>query len=243
MKFGYIPSARPTEFKLASYLPDLPTPPDIFGNYNIVLNWNVLGNDKYGCCVFSGAAHEHMMWTLEGDAVDSTFSTDNVLDAYSAVTGFDVNNLYTDRGTDMEAAANWRRHVGIQDTAGIQHRIEAYVSTRARDVATAAWLFGAVGVGVMVPPSWMDSFYKGEPWDVANDRPDGGHYVPIVGRVANGNLVCVTWGKTQEITQAALDKYLMEAIVYLTPERLIAGATPEGFNIEKLREDLSKLKK
>jgi hypothetical protein len=28
--------------------------------------WNMFANDQYGDCVEAGAAHEHMLWTLEG---------------------------------------------------------------------------------------------------------------------------------------------------------------------------------
>ena len=39
-----------------------PVPPTNFGHYELISKYGVLGNDKYGDCVWVGAAHENMMW-------------------------------------------------------------------------------------------------------------------------------------------------------------------------------------
>ena len=96
-------------------------------------------------------------------------------------------------------------------------------------------------VGLNFPGAWMDAFNAGKPWDVTTSEVEGGHYVPVIGRAPNGNYVAVTWGRTQEITPAALDRYLMEALVYLTPERMTEGKSPEGFDLATLKHDLAQL--
>jgi len=47
-------------FRFARYFDRsaLPTPPKIFGRYAAVHQWEVLGNDACGDCVWAGAAHE-----------------------------------------------------------------------------------------------------------------------------------------------------------------------------------------
>jgi hypothetical protein len=247
--------ARPgaVKFSLGDYIPlsALPSAPEVFGHTDLVPVLGMLGNDKWGCCVFSGAAHEHMGWNAAaGKRV--AFTEEGVLGDYSAVTGFDPNDPNTDQGTDMEVAAKYRRKVGVVDATGRRHPVGAYVALPGVDargandasflstLANAVYVFEAVGVGIEFPASAMDQFDAGEPWDVVSgSQIAGGHYIPIVGRVANGNFLAVTWGRVQEVTPGFLQKYVDEAIVYLTTEFLSgAGRTLEGFDLAALNADL-----
>jgi len=237
------------QMKLGRYLTSsLPKPPDPrnFGHANAIgtNGWGMLGNDQYGDCVWAGAAHEHMlMAALSHSAV--TFTDKGVLAAYSAVTGFDPRDPSTDQGTDMQQAASYRRKTGIKDSKGHVHKVSAYleVSKHSLDqVADAAFLFGAVGIGILFPDSAMDQFNRGQPWDVVkhDKAPEGGHYIPCVG-FEGGNLVCVSWGRKQLMTPAFLAKYCDEAVAYVNPEYLVAGKTPEGFDATQLTADLAQL--
>src|SRR5215468_8854266 len=123
-KLGKKP-ARPgaVKFKLANYLVKLklPTPPQVFGHEGLIgANWGMLGNDQYGDCVWAGAAHETMLWNKEAARAVS-FSDKSVLSDYSAATGFDPNDPSTDQGTDMQAAASYRKKTGIRDAKGKRH--------------------------------------------------------------------------------------------------------------------------
>ena len=55
----------------------------------------------------------------------------------------------------------------------------------------AAYLFGAVGIGIRFPAFAMDQFNAGQPWDVqtTNAKIDGGHYIPLVANHANLEIV------------------------------------------------------
>ncbi len=245
-KLGKTP-ARPgaVKMKLSTYLakPQLPVPPANFGHYDIIPNYGMLGNDNYGDCVWAGAGHETMMWCEEvGSPV--SFTDKGVLSDYSKVTGFKPNDPSTDNGTDMQLAASYRRKTGVVDAAGKRHKVVAYLALVKGNLdqqMSAAYLFGAVGIGIKFPKSAMDQFNAGKPWDVvAGAKLDGGHYIPLVGR-ANGNLLVITWGKIQEMTPAFFKKYNDESIVYLTKEDLKANVTPEGFNISQLQTDLAAL--
>jgi hypothetical protein len=245
-KLGKTP-ARPgaVKMKLSAYLSkaQLPVPPADFGHYEIISKYGMLGNDKYGDCVWAGAAHETMMWRKEADS-SVAFSDKGVLGDYSKVTGFNPNDPNSDQGTDMQVAASYRRKTGVVDAKGKRHKVVAYLGIGTGNIdqhASAAYLFGAVGVGIKFPQSAMDQFNAGEPWDVDGNSPiEGGHYIPLVGR-RNGNLVVVTWGRIQEMTPAFFEKYNDESVVYLTKEDLKAGVTPEGFNVQQLTEDLASL--
>jgi hypothetical protein len=248
LKLGKKP-ARPDAVKLkfATYFDKrkLPTPPEIFGRYTRLGHaWDMLGNDAYGDCVFAGAAHETMLWTHSGSHTVN-FTEQDVLWAYSAVTGFDVTKPETDQGTDVQEAAAYRQKTGIRDSEGNLHKINAYVAMRPGnlgDLKIAAYLFGAVGVGIMFPDSAMDQFDKHQVWTpVTKDRPTDGHYVPVVGVNSQRNPVCVTWGRLQALTPDFYETYCDEIVAYLSFDWLKANVSPDAFDLAGLEKDLAAL--
>lgn len=243
LKLGKAP-ARPgaVKFKLADYMAKLPKVPLSFGHEKLVPEWGMLGNDSYGDCVFAGAAHETMLWLSEGGKPYS-FGPECVLKDYSAVTGFDTAKPDTDQGTDMELAAKYRRQTGIQDLAGNRHQVGAYLALTPGDLKqalAAAYIFGAVGIGIEFPSTAMDQFNAGHKWSVVKgSRVEGGHYVPLIAH--RGDLFVVTWGKVQKMTEGFFKKYCDEAIVYLSTECMKNGKTMEGFDLPALQADIAAL--
>jgi hypothetical protein len=67
----------------------------------------------------------------------------------------------------------------------------------------------------------------------------GGHYVPLV--ADRGNLVCVTWGRLQQMTLQFYKGYCDEAWAILSLEMLKGGLSLEGFAMTQLQIDLSAL--
>lgn len=244
-KLGKKP-ARPGAMKLkfADFVkkPKLPTPPKSFGHDAIVKDWGMLGNDQYGCCVFAGAAHETILWRKEAD-VDCLFTAEDVLKDYAAVTGFNPKEPWTDQGTDMTKAAEYRRGTGIIDSKGQRHTVGAFLALEPGDIKQhlqALWMFGAVGIGIEVPSNAMDQFDAGKPWDITpHTSIEGGHYIPLV--AYRDMLHCVTWAKVQAMTDRFFKRYNDESVVYLSEEMLIKGKSPEGFDLPQLRDALSAL--
>lgn len=204
----------------------------------------MFANDQYGCCVWAGAAHETMLLAREaGNTV--IFTDDDVLGDYSAETGFKKDDPATDNGTDVQAAAAYRQKVGILDSAGNRHKIAGYVGIQPGNVTNifyASYLFGAVGIGLNLPTSALLQAQNRQPWDVVDGSPnDGGHYVPLIGRRADGMLVTVSWGMIQLMTQRFFETYCDEAIAYLSTEDLVNQKSPEGFAYDDLQGDLKSL--
>jgi hypothetical protein len=136
LRLGKKPAApRPTDFKFAEFAGaiKLPTVPSRFGHGTAYANWEMLGNDRYGDCVWAGAAHEHMLFNKVVSGHDVPFDDDAVLADYAAATGFDRNDPSTDNGTDVHQALDYRRKIGIADTNGTRHKIGAYVSLDPKD--------------------------------------------------------------------------------------------------------------
>ena len=244
-KLGKAP-ARPGAVKLtlSSYLSTaLPAAPRAFGHYDLFPEdgWGMLGNDQYGDCVLAGGDHEHMLWNKVAGK-DVAFDEATALQDYSRITGFSPHDPSTDQGTDMEAAAAYRRKVGLIDASGRRHPIQAYaaVGLTSSKLAQAAHLFGAVGVGIQFPASAMDQFNEGKVWTATDSAIEGGHYVPLVGR-KGGKYAFLTWGHLQWATSGFVKKYVDEALVYFTPEMLTAGKSPEGFDTATLLADLKQV--
>lgn len=221
----------------------LPATPVTYGHQGLISTWGMFGNDRYGDCVWAGAAHEHMLWNKEANK-DVSFTDNSVLSAYSTVTGFNPNDPSTDQGTDMELAAKFRRQTGILDSNNVRHKISAYLNLPVGNetkIKQATYLFSGVGLGFQFPDVAMDQFNQGKPWTVVSRAHiEGGHYTPIVGYDAQ-YVYLVTWGKIQKATWQFVLKYMDEGIVYLNGEFFINGKTMEGLDVLTLQKDLNKL--
>lgn len=237
------------KLRLATYLDFrlLPTPPVKFGHAELIKDWGMLGNDQWGCCAFSGAVHQEMLWTTEGGN-PAPFSTASTLTNYSAVTGFNASagqsgDNPTDQGTAISDLADYWLRTGIVDDKGVHHKVAAVADLNPgdlRELWTASYLFQSVGLGFSMPASAMRQTEAGQPWDIVADDGgnEGGHYVPCVGRL-NANLgEVVTWGKLQAFTAAFYRQYNNQGIVALSEEMLVQAKSIDGFDDQLLKADL-----
>jgi hypothetical protein len=256
--YGKAPAtADPRDLKFSRYrtAAALPAVPQQWGYDNVVAHgdWGMLGNDQWGDCVWAGAAHEHILTsTVAGAPV--AFDDEGVLADYSASTGFDPNagppgQNPTDKGTNVRSSLGYRRATGIADAAGRRHKITAYLQLDVAriqggdfgEVAEAAYLFGAVGIGIQVPQSAETEFSAHEMWSyVAGSPKAGGHYVPIVAH--RKHIECVTWGRVQPMGDGFVSHYVDEAWAILNPDFLnVQGENPAGFDMAQLQADLAAL--
>jgi hypothetical protein len=193
---------------------------------------------------WAGAAHETMLYNKEAGGTVA-FTDANVLADYAAVTGFNPGDPTSDQGTDVQDAAAYRRKTGIVDSAGKRHTIAAYLALDPGNLShllTAAYLFSAAGIGLSLPASAIDQAKRGEPWDVAPGSPnEGGHYVPLIGRLSSGMLVCVSWGRLQLLTESFFQTFSDEAVAYVSTEDLVDQKSPDGFAYADLIADLAAL--
>jgi hypothetical protein len=209
MKFGKKP-ARLESYALhfADYMDPrimLPQVPANFGHDGLISDYPMLANDTVGDCVIAGGLHETQVWNAEGGRTVQ-MSDACAIKNYSAITGYDPTRTAadgtnpTDQGTDVTAAAQWRITNGLVDAVGATHKIGAFVFVNPLslvELRTAAYIFGAIGIGLDFPQSAMEQFGEGLPWTVVPASPSlGGHYVPLVGW-RNGFAVLVSWGREQ----------------------------------------------
>jgi len=222
-----------------------PVPTFAFGYGNVFVDWGMLGNDRYGDCVFAGADHEHMLWNKLAKHPVS-FTAANALADYSAVTGFDPNDPSTDNGAYVRDAMSYRRNTGMIGADGLRHKIDAYVQIPAADfnlMLRCVWTFGVVGIGFNFPDSAWAQFDNRVPWSVVDGaNVEGGHYVPMVGSVdPRSGATCVTWGKRQVMSRLFYETYNDEAWVPLTKESLLPATNVRHIDWTTLSAELAAL--
>ena len=108
-------------------------------------------------------------------------------------------------------------------------------------MAEAAYLFGAVGIGIQVPQTAETEFGEHKMWSYYPGSPNvGGHYVPIVAH--RKHIECVTWGRVQPMGDALRSHYIDEAWAIVNPDFLdVRGQSPAGFDMAQLLADLAQL--
>ncbi len=222
-------------------LPQIPQPP--FGHVDLVQLWGMLGNDSLGDCVIAGHCHDVMLDNAEAGRV-VTFTDKNAIDAYGAACGYNPDDPSSDQGCQIRDALKFFRTQGITDSAGIVHKIDAFVTldqTDIREIYESVFLFGKAKIGLQLPRSAVDQFNAGQPWTVVDGSPiEGGHDVEIVNVLANGDLEVVTWGQTQTMTLGFFNKFADEAWAILSKEMLTSkGISLEGFNFDQLMSDIN----
>jgi hypothetical protein len=215
----------------------LPPAPATVDFWSKVSDWPMLGNDQLGDCTVAAAGHMIEQWTsYAGTAF--TPSDAEVVEAYSAVSGYDAATGENDHGAAMLDVLNYWRKQGVA-----RHRILGYTalgSTAGASVREAIYLFGSLYTGFNLPRSAQQQTV----WDVisvGDTEPGswGGHAVPLVGYDADG-LVAVTWGGLKRLTWAFLDTYCDEAFAVLSNDFInqTTRVNPDNFNLLALQRDL-----
>jgi hypothetical protein len=243
MKLGKLPPKRnPKTLKFSSFLkPDAPPPPPakVYREYKIAA-WNMFANDTVGDCTCAAVAHILMLMTSHTGKVVIPDVSD-VLDFYSAVTGYDpkqtdaIGNNPTDTGAAItDVLARWQS----DGLAG--HKIEGWAKIDHKNLLhrqQGIYIFGANDIGVELPTNAMDQFNDLRDWDVAHDggEIDGGHCIVETGYGSKGTNF-VTWGANQKATNAWSDKYVDEAYVVITKDWLnnADGLAPNSMNLDAL---------
>jgi hypothetical protein len=220
----------------------LPPTPPVVDWVSAVTAWPMYGNDEWSCCVFSAAAHMVEAVSTYGRGTGTMPTTDDVLAAYSAVTGFDplagppgANS--TDQGTVIQDALGYWRRTGI---AG--HRIAAFAEVDIHDLAQindALYLFGHLMLGVDLPYAALTQFDRSEAWHLVSDDGGiaGGHAINLGFDTTGGGYKAITWARVQPFSAAWWNRYVEEAWVVISPEWLsAAGANPAGVDLAALAD-------
>ena len=240
------PDPSKPRMMLAPHMQAIVAPPAQVDWYSGITDWPMYGNDSWGDCVPAEQGHHEEAFSFYGGHRLVEVTDQDVIDAYSAITGFDPNagppgDNPTDQGTLIQDAMSYWRKTGIGG-----HKIAAFAGGSVADITevkTAIAAFGPLSLGINFPNTAMDQFNAGEPWDVARHaKVEGGHCVALVGYDAH-YLYVVTWGQVQKMTQAFWNKYVEEAWAPISAEWVdsVTGLDPAGVDLVGLGEAFAAL--
>lgn len=235
------PKAQPSALKLESYMSFESSGPLPASTNRREKAMRSLGrmymNDRYGCCVFSGKAHNLGLWSAnDSDSPGEVFATDAEIEKqYFDYTGG------RDVGANIASVLDIVRAKGFM-ASGRLYKIDGYVSvdwTNKELVKAAILLLGACSIGFDLPGAWQNSAV----WDLTNSGIIGGHDVSPIDYDEQGVYVS-SWGRIYLMTWAAFlsRRWIGEMYAILDPlwynSDMIA---PTGLDAKRLREDLAKI--
>lgn len=242
-KLGKLPVKHDDRTLLADKYFSAVSPPPASVNWqsNEALTFNLFRNGDLGDCTCATTGHCIQRWTFDETSAETTVSDDDIVIAYSAVSGYDPTTGANDNGANELDVLNYWKKTGI---AG--HKIAAFVKldhTNLNQVKQALNLFGAVYLGIEFPESAMDQFNNGQPWDVVEGATiEGGHAISV-GAYDGSTFEIVTWGKRQKMTEAFWNKYVDEAYAVLGDDWFNGGKDPQGLDLTTLQQDLANIGK
>lgn len=236
----------PRTLRLAKYLAGNVAPaPESFNWSNNVATWPMFANDRVGDCTCAEAAHHLELWSAAGAHFEDSISDQDVLTAYSAISGYNSTTGANDNGAQLLDVLKYWQNTGV---AG--HKIDSYVQvdpTNHEHVKIAISQLGGLVGGVALPlaaQSFGAAQWPAPPVNPAGDWAPGswgGHAVYVVDYTADGPTV-VSWGRLYVVAWAFWDAYFDEAWAAVSTDFLnAAGIDPQGLNLAALRIDLNNL--
>jgi hypothetical protein len=202
--------------------------------------WGMLGNDTVGDCTIAGLLHLIMGWNAVAHAgTPVTFTTEQAISLYTAITGYDPADSSTDQGAAMTDVINYAIKNGFYG-----HQPTGFVTldvTNTDMVKAAAYLFGGVYFGINVP-AYIMNVPVGGSWsqpDGADTSIEGGHAIYIPGYGRDGATL-VSWGATYTFNWDFWGTYCDEAYALVSPDWIKAsGVSPSGLDLAGLLADLA----
>ena len=224
-------------FRLKNYLrASLPSPPtsvDYSGPATSILS-DIMGNDRLGDCTCAGAYHIVGVETANaGDPFHATLL--QVVNDYSAVSGYVPGNESTDNGADEITCLNYWTNHGFANGTKLLGWLTVDATNQV-EVMTALDLFENLYFGLELPDTYTNPFPGGNgfTWGPGTPDPEQGHCIIGTGYTTNG-VIIDTWGMLGTITWPAIKQLCVPSAggalyVMLTPDQLAKGAmkAPNG---------------
>jgi len=204
------------------------------------IDFGMLGNDTVGDCVIAYMLHQIMIWNSVAHAGSSvSFTTDQAIQTYSAITGYVPGDPSTDNGTDPDTALTFWQKNGL-----FGHNIAGYVNldvTNLDQLKYATYVFGGIGFSFKVPAYIMNipggqswSFYSG-----ADVTIQGEHQVGIMDYGRNG-LRENCWDTTNTLNPDFIGQFGLAAQAAVSSDWIKAsGISPSGLDLNGLLADLA----
>ena len=234
LKFGKLPAKHDVRtLHLENYFTPsvvLPTTPDSKIWYDKVSDYGMMLNDQIGDCAIAGPGHFIQTWTANAGK-EIIVSDDDILKAYSDISGYDPKTGENDNGCALLDVLNYWRKTGIGG-----HTIGAFASVNVRNIAmikAGINLFGGMLNGINLPKT-----IKGEnAWSITGSfngdgAPGslGGHCTDSFGFNPKEDINN-TWAQNIPATWEFMIVYADERWVVFSNDFINGkGLAPNGFN-------------
>ncbi len=242
MMLGRIPSKPdPRDRQLATYVTSARQPSPLMRNWTVgrsgePLRFSMFSNHRMGNCTCAALGHVDQAAAAHTGRPPMITEAD-VVAGYSAIGGYPQS----DDGASCRDALKFFQRRG---------EVELYVrldeASRAQ-IELAVNLCGSVYVGCDLPASAQ----RQATWDVApvnawddsyRRRSWGGHAMALLGYDRTG-VWFATWGRVQRATWSFVLTYCDEFWMVISDLWTDTGKlTPSGFDLERLREDVARLR-
>jgi hypothetical protein len=150
------------------------------------------------------------------------FTCLNILEQYSAYSGYNLQTGDNDNGSDLQQVIQWLKDKGLTDENGGAYKIGPSVALtpgNLQELWECAYIFENVDPGWQLQAAQEDQFNQGQPWDyVAGSNVIGGHNAGIVGHPTDHNGRLVTWAKAIEFTPSFYENLNDESFCFPTLE-------------------------
>jgi len=245
VKLGKRPAKHDSRtLQLAKYTAKVTPAPPVHEDWEKkVAKWPMMKNDTVGDCTCACAGHMIEQWTTY--AKDPVTPTDQqVIAAYSAITGYDPVTGNHDDGAAILDVLNYWRNTGVGG-----HQIKAFATldpSSHTEVEDSVFLFGNCYLGVQLPVSAQHQTVWAVPPGGTHGpgAPGswGGHAIPVVAYDRRG-LTVVTWGALKRMTWGFLYAYCDEAYAVLSQDWIsqTTDLAASGFDLAALEKDLQQI--
>ena len=194
---------------------------------------SVLGNDQYGNCAEAGALHliQAQSFNARGALIPTT---QDALNLYTAVTGFNPNDPSTDQGTVLTDLLTYWLKTGITIGSSL-HKIVGYASLDISSLSQmryASYTFGGSYLGINCPQQCEQDTSN---WNFSPGLPiAGGHCIIEAGEGSAGGKIG-SWGLWIPASNGFLLSYLDEGYIVVSQDWLNAQAkSPTGLDLDGL---------
>jgi hypothetical protein len=248
--FGKLPKkSDPRTLSLPALLTgEITSEPEVDNEDCVTPPWGELGNDTLQDCAIAAAGHAEMLWAAKHGDPRPNPTPEQIIDAYSKITGYKPEDKTTDKGADLLSVLKYWQKTGI---AG--QKIGAFAEILPADIDTLKWTIGQLDlayVGLQLPVAWdapvksdlAPGFTTIRKWlDPATWRnPLYGHCVIYTGFNPRDGFRCVSWGRIMTVSMAFHRAYCDEAYAIIAPERLAGLAeTPDQLDTAALKKTLA----
>lgn len=224
---------RVADFPMYCNGPDPANPPEI--------------PDGVGDCTIAEKAHSFSAMRVYAGYDEPSFSSTEIIKAYSACGGYVLGDESTDNGCDPVTVFKYMQSTGLKDTSGYVHKIAGFAQFGDPQnlplMAQVLNTFGSVALAIDCPQSAEDDFSNGTPWTYVPGSPSlGGHMICLQRRRVGGVgiLECPTWGAWAAITRRFMVHQIQAAYAGVSEDFISAnGTTIQGYDLEQLLTDSS----